>query len=630
MKNKLWAGFLHCFISLAAQAQFYIPDGTRIFVTAADELTTTGDLSNSGSIDRITLGGAAAQSISGTGNITYLKLDKSSGTATITGGMQRVAGTLTLTAGTLAVGGTTSPYAAGRLTLASGATGTARIPAHTDGGSGTGSVTGHVIVERYFSVDGRNKQWRGLGFPFAADMEVSAVGGIAVDFNSGTRSMMYYNEQADNGSYGNTGTRNAGYQSFTAATETLTAGKGAMAWIYGNASTAGPANGTGSMSGNVTVTSFGALNESGTAVSMPVTFNSTPLDPNFRGWNLLSNPYASSIDWSHGDIIKTNIDNAIYRWDPAAANWTSWNAGTGTPDASITPIIESGNSFFVKANAASPVLTIPQTAKTETAPGFVHFGRAPRLNLPGERAPRTYTFAGIRLLVKGQGNPLPDGAYVDVSRPEATAHFDGALDAESMGRSSGAGIAVKDESGNAYAIQFDRPILGAGTEKRYYPLRLTTPVPGSTTLTLQTEGVWNPSNSVALLDNKEGKTYLMTGGQLEHSFTLNELKSEGRFVLAINHVKLSADGQLPVFEVKALGNPVTSSVIELLISHPSATAKHWRVVDAAGREVGNGSFQADAGLQHRLTVPGMRNVGTYVVQVEMDNGETQQVRILKN
>ena len=84
--------------------------------------------------------------------------------------MQRVTGTLTLSAGTLAVGGTISPYAAGRLTLASSSTGTARIPTHTNGGSGTGSVTGHVIVERYFSVNGRNKQWRGLGFPFAADM----------------------------------------------------------------------------------------------------------------------------------------------------------------------------------------------------------------------------------------------------------------------------------------------------------------------------------------------------------------------------------------------------------------------------------------------------------------------------
>ena len=48
-----------------------------------------------------------------------------------------------------------------------------------------------------------------------------------------------------------------------------------------------------------------------------------------------------------------------------------------------------------------------------------------------------------------------------------------------------------------------------------------------------------------------------------------------------------------------------------------------------GRETGMGVFASDAGIQHRLTVPGMRNPGAYVVLVEMDNGETQHVRIVK-
>jgi hypothetical protein len=43
-----------------------------------------------------------------------------------------------------------------------------------------------------------------------------------------------------------------------------------------------------------------------------------------------------------------------------------------------------------------------------------------------------------------------------------------------------------------------------------------------------------------------------------------------------------------------------------------------------------GVFATDAGIQHRLTVPGMRSSGVYVLQVELDNGETQQLRILKN
>jgi hypothetical protein len=49
-----------------------------------------------------------------------------------------------------------------------------------------------------------------------------------------------------------------------------------------------------------------------------------------------------------------------------------------------------------------------------------------------------------------------------------------------------------------------------------------------------------------------------------------------------------------------------------------------------GREAGVGVFATDAGIQHKLTVPGMRSAGVYILQVEMDNGETQQLRIIKN
>ena len=55
-----------------------------------------------------------------------------------------------------------------------------------------------------------------------------------------------------------------------------------------------------------------------------------------------------------------------------------------------------------------------------------------------------------------------------------------------------------------------------------------------------------------------------------------------------------------------------------------------RVMDAMGREAGVGVFATDAGIQHKLTVPGMRSAGVYVLQVERDTGETQQWRSLKN
>lgn len=79
----------------------------------------------------------------------------------------------------------------------------------------------------------------------------------------------------------------------------------------------------------------------------------------------------------------------------------------------------------------------------------------------------------------------------------------------------------------------------------------------------------------------------------------------------------------------APGNPVTGNTIDLLLTHPTAAAKRWWVIDITGREAGTGTFAKDAGVQYRLAVPGMRNPGAYVLQVEMDNGKTRQLRILK-
>jgi hypothetical protein len=44
----------------------------------------------------------------------------------------------------------------------------------------------------------------------------------------------------------------------------------------------------------------------------------------------------------------------------------------------------------------------------------------------------------------------------------------------------------------------------------------------------------------------------------------------------------------------APGNPVTGNTIDLLLTHPTASAKRWRVVDAMGRETGTGVFTTDA------------------------------------
>jgi hypothetical protein len=78
-----------------------------------------------------------------------------------------------------------------------------------------------------------------------------------------------------------------------------------------------------------------------------------------------------------------------------------------------------------------------------------------------------------------------------------------------------------------------------------------------------------------------------------------------------------------------LGNPVSSDRLQLLVTHPTAAARTWRVIASDGRLVGQGNLQQSSSVQHSITVPAMRNTGSYLLQVEMDNGELKSVPFLR-
>lgn len=84
------------------------------------------------------------------------------------------------------------------------------------------------------------------------------------------------------------------------------------------------------------------------------------------GWNLVGNPFGGTIDWDDSpNWTKTNIENTIYVWDPAAnggnGEYLTWNGTTGTIGSGL---IAPFQGFWIKANASSPVLKVTTDAKT--------------------------------------------------------------------------------------------------------------------------------------------------------------------------------------------------------------------------------------------------------------------------
>tara|TARA_R110001599_G_scaffold69410_3_gene195353 strand:- start:102724 stop:110232 length:7509 start_codon:yes stop_codon:yes gene_type:complete len=84
------------------------------------------------------------------------------------------------------------------------------------------------------------------------------------------------------------------------------------------------------------------------------------------GWNLVGNPFGATINWDDSpNWTKTNIENTIYIWDPAAnggnGEYLTWNGTTGTLGSGLIPPFQG---FWIKANGSTPVLKVTTDSKT--------------------------------------------------------------------------------------------------------------------------------------------------------------------------------------------------------------------------------------------------------------------------
>jgi hypothetical protein len=160
------------------------------------------------------------------------------------------------------------------------------------------------------------------------------------------------------------GTDNQRWRKPADLADSVVAGRGYMFYVFGEIPAEADYDDPGyALPKDMTVTGFETPLSAGT-FSWPVSY-SVAAD---SGWNLIGNPLIDDIDWDHGSWTKTNLDNSIYVWDNAAngglGDYLSWNGTTGSlGDGAVSAL----QAFWVKANAASPVLTLDEAARTTGA-----------------------------------------------------------------------------------------------------------------------------------------------------------------------------------------------------------------------------------------------------------------------
>ncbi|MBC7384306.1 MAG: T9SS type A sorting domain-containing protein [Bacteroidia bacterium] len=411
-------------------------------------LSGTGTLKGNGSL---TIQGSGAfgtvsfdQTIPGTTNkLTNLTYNRSAQTITL-GNVLQVSGTVTPTAGTLET--------SGFLTLLSSSTSDGNIA------QGSGSyLTGTVSVQRFIP-GSSGRKYRYLAAPFITGPTIgdswqqqiyitgTGTGGTACPsltshtngFDASTYnnySMTTFNETTAIATAstpnvtGATIYTNAWTGVPTTNATNLAAGIGYNTFIRGARSQGcGLLDGTNPTPNDVTLSATGTITTG--SFTIPVTYNAS----NGQGWNLVGNPYPSAIDWDAAAWTKTNMSSTIWIYRPSNDNIATYNGTTGINGGGN--IIPSGQGFYVKATASSPILAVTEAVKTSAA--------ATVLLLKGNKP------FEIRLTLKNSANKSDE--TVVVLNKEKTDLYDGDFDAEKMNNPSNVNLFTIDAMNAKYGI----------------------------------------------------------------------------------------------------------------------------------------------------------------------------------
>lgn len=409
---------------------------------AANTLTVSGDgvdingtltAANNSTVVLNSPNGVIMQS---TNPISFFNLTANSDDGVLTDATFGIRGTLLLSAGEF-------DASAATVTIESTTAGTGRLGPVASGASYTGSMT----VQRYIPAGATN--WRMMGSPvsgatvnnwkddfYTAGFPGSHSPGFSDPVGSGILwpSIRWYNEtlldaNSDVGLVGATGTG-----------QLLATGQGFAAWC-----------GTSLLTTTAfTIDVTGAPHTALTPISLPVTYSNSG-NPSADGFNMLSNPLPSPILWSN--LARTNVGTTMQIYNPSAGNMGTYTIGVGGT-LGVTDTIQSSQAFFVKANAASPVVQVDEQDKVVGNNGG-QFGGS-----------EVSTFAGLRLNVSSSLNAFYDETLVVFDHGTPTMDGDDVPkyvlahpEAPQVSTQSAGGASVAINAYGAYSTDISIPVL---------------------------------------------------------------------------------------------------------------------------------------------------------------------------
>ncbi len=481
--------------------------------TVSSAITITDGKLNA---DALSFPGSSAQAIALTAatssiNVGNLTLNNSTG-ATLSGlGKLNVTGTVNITSGVLA--------SAGRLTLKSSLSGTARVASVA-----SGAITGAVTTETY--IPGGRRAFRFLGHPFSTTLNMGSLidniyitgAGAGFDVTSTSNPSAFW--------FDNTATSPGAWTAFTStADNSWTQYRGIRVLVRGDRTQPTALTGGNPTPLAVTLDATGTLNTGAANISVPTA----------GAYHFVSNPYPSPVD------IGTVMNAAVPNIGPLY--WV-WDANAVTRGAYVVKVVDgipyslAMNGAFIVQPTSGTTLAFTEANKTASATANLF---------------RTNGTSKLLALEVQYNNYYADNLFVNLDK-DAKATMD-AKDGEKLVNQD---VNMYTLSGDNKKLSLDaRPMVDGSI----IPLGFTTTIPSTYKVKVANYGL-EAGIEVYLNDKFLNKMTLLTSST-EYSFEVvagnASTQGENRFELVMKQAPVLVP-LVSSFSVKLSPNPATDLV----------------------------------------------------------------------
>ncbi|HXP48510.1 MAG TPA: T9SS type A sorting domain-containing protein, partial [Bacteroidia bacterium] len=328
------------------------------------------------------------------------------------------------------------------------------------------------------------------------------------------------------------------------------------------------------------------------------------------GWVLLGNPYPSAIDWTSAAWSKHNVNNAVYVWNDALQQYSSWVSGVSVNGGSN--IIASSQSFWVQTNGASPTLSCTENVKVSANPKFL---------MPDSIA----AFSILKLIMTG--NNYKDETFMRFGNG-ATNKFDASLDAYKIfsSNTSVPGIASEDSTLRDMSINSMPPITSA----LYVPIKALVGTSGNYTIKLDSSSVIPQGSCLELLDKVTGiKTNIDNFSS--YSFSISDTTKAARFILHIAPCgTITGGSQLTdQIQLNAFPNPTTGLVtVNYRVNNSNSDNVIMQVIDLGTGQVVMEKSVPDNSNQMQIDLTGFAS-GVYALNMLSNSNASEHIKIIK-